>query len=150
MKLNIRRNDIAGIWVGIFMLSIVVGCTNKGRRSDADSFEKLYQHLEQLSADSPEQVSQTIDSVMPSFKDSVMYYRLLLLKVRTCFLTFNLDSASIYLDRVLSFCERNRAYKGCPVMGTRHGSLFAYLPKDWRYATWVVVSMSSHSFFILG
>lgn len=54
MKLNIRRNDIAGIWVGIFMLSIVVGCTNKGRRSDADSFEQLYQHLEQLSADSPE------------------------------------------------------------------------------------------------
>lgn len=96
MKLNIRRNDIAGIWVGIFMLSVVVGCTNKGTRSDAGSFEKFYQHLEQISADSPEQVSQTIDSVMPSFKDSVMYYRLLLLKVRTCFLTFNLDSASIY------------------------------------------------------
>lgn len=108
MKLNIRRNDIAGIWVGIFMLSVVVGCTNKGTRSDAGSFEKFYQHLEQISADSPEQVSQTIDSVMPSFKDSVMYYRLLLLKVRTCFLTFNLDSASIYLDRVLSFCERNK------------------------------------------
>lgn len=90
------------------MLSVVVGCTNKGTRSDAGSFEKFYQHLEQISADSPEQVSQTIDSVMPSFKDSVMYYRLLLLKVRTCFLTFNLDSASIYLDRVLSFCERNK------------------------------------------
>ena len=90
------------------MLSVAVGCTNKGTRSDAGSFEKFYQHLEQISADSPEQVSQTIDSVMPAFKDSVMYYRLLLLKVRTCFLTFNLDSASIYLDRVLSFCERNK------------------------------------------
>lgn len=107
MKLNIRRNYIIGVWVGIFMLSVVVGCTNKGTRSDVGSFEKLYQHLEQIVADSPEQVSQTIDSVMPSFKDSVMYYRLLLLKVRTCFLTFNLDSASIYLDRVLSFCGRN-------------------------------------------
>lgn len=51
MKLNIRRNDIAGIWVGIFMLSVVVGCTNKGTRSDAGSlksFTSIWSRFQQI------------------------------------------------------------------------------------------------------
>ena len=63
-----------------------------------DSIEKLYQQMEQLSADSPEKVNRMVDTLLPSVTDSMMYYRLLFLKVRNCFLSFKLDSADYFMD----------------------------------------------------
>jgi hypothetical protein len=38
----------------------------------------------------------------------------------------------------LSFCERDKAYKGYPMMGTGYGSLFAKT-FEVLYETWIVV-----------
>lgn len=97
---------LAYIGVGFFFLSIMLGCVGEGGKNRADSLELLYQHLEQISADSPEQVSQTVDEIIPSVRDSIMYYRLLFLKVRSCFLSFQIDSASYFLDKICAFCDR--------------------------------------------
>lgn len=53
------------------------GLYARGEKSSKDSFEMLYQQMEQASVESPEQVSQMVDSALPSLKDSMMYYRLL-------------------------------------------------------------------------
>lgn len=96
-----------GIWVSLFFLCLLIGCTGKEHRSKVDSFERFYQQMESISADSPEHVSQMVDRIMPLVKDSTMYYRLLFLKVRSCFLSFQLDSASCFLDRIGGFCARH-------------------------------------------
>lgn len=102
------RYYIVGIWSFCFVLPIMMGCMRQEKKSSKDSFETLYQQMEQASADSPEQVSQMVDSALPSVKDSMMYYRLLFLKVRGYFLSFNLDSASYLLDRVSAFVTEQK------------------------------------------
>lgn len=95
-----------GIGVGLFFLWMMMGCGVKENRSPVDFFERFYQQMERISADSPEHVSRMVDRIIPSVKDSTMYYRLLLLKVRSCFLSFRLDSASYFLDKIGAFCDR--------------------------------------------
>jgi len=83
MSLKMRYYYIVGIWSFCFVLPIMMGCMREEKKSSKDSFEMLYQQMEQASVESPEQVSQMVDSALPSLKDSMMYYRLLFLKVRT-------------------------------------------------------------------
>lgn len=94
MSLKMRYYYIVGIWSFCFVLPIMMGCMHEEKKSSKDSFEMLYQQMEQASVESPEQVFQMVDSALPSLKDSMMYYRLLFLKVRGYFLSFKLDSAS--------------------------------------------------------
>lgn len=96
-----------GIGVGLFFLFMMMGCGGKGNNKKVDFYERFYEQMERISADSPEHVSRMVDRMIPSVKDSTMYYRLLLLKVRSCFLSFKLDSASCLLDRVEAFCEKH-------------------------------------------
>lgn len=79
------RYFIVGIWSFCFVLPIMMGCMRQEKKSSKDSFEMLYQQMEQASVDSPEQVSRMVDNALPSLKDSMMYYRLLFLKVRGYF-----------------------------------------------------------------
>lgn len=96
-----------GIGVGLFFLFMMMGCIGKEDRKKVDFFERFYERMERISADSPEHVSRMVDRMIPSVKDSTMYYRLLLLKVRSCFLSFKLDSASCLLDRIEAFCDEH-------------------------------------------
>lgn len=105
------RYFIVGIWSFCFVLPIMMGCMREEKKSSKDSFEMLYQQMEQASVDSPEQVSRMVDNALPSLKDSMMYYRLLFLKVRGYFLSFKLDSASYLLDKVAAFCDRTAKNK---------------------------------------
>lgn len=105
------RYFIVGIWSFCFVLPIMMGCMRQEKKSSKDSFEMLYQQMEQASVDSPEQVSRMVDNALPSLKDSMMYYRLLFLKVRGYFLSFKLDSASYLLDKVAAFCDRTAKNK---------------------------------------
>lgn len=108
MKLGIRCSWVISIGVVmLFFLTTLGGCVGKGKSTKIDSLEVLYQHLEQISADSPEHVNQMVGKVIPSVKDSMMYYRLLFLKVRSCFLSFNIDSASYFLDKIGTFCDKH-------------------------------------------
>lgn len=100
-------NCLVYVWGFLFFIFIMSGCTGKGRGSNDNSLEAICLHLEQMTADSPEQVTQRVDEVIPSVKDSMMYYRFLILKVRSYFLSFDLDSASYYLDKIRSFCDKN-------------------------------------------
>lgn len=84
-----------GIGIGLFFLLLMMGCGGKDHKNTVDYFERFYQQMERISADSPEHVSRMVDQIMPSVKDSLMYYRLMFLKVRSCFLSFRLDSALI-------------------------------------------------------
>lgn len=93
------------------MLPIMMGCMREEKKSKKDSFEMLYQRMEQLSVDSPEQVTRMVDNELPSVKDSLVYYRLLFLKVRGYFLSFKLDSASFVLNKVAAFCHRSKKNK---------------------------------------
>lgn len=111
MSLKMRYYYIVGIWSFCFVLPIMMGCMREEKKSSKDSFEMLYQQMEQASVESPEQVSQMVDSALPSLKDSMMYYRLLFLKVRGYFLSFKLDSASYLLDKVTAFCDRTEKNK---------------------------------------
>lgn len=111
MSLKMRYYYIVGIWGFCFVLPIMMGCMREEKKSSKDSFEMLYQQMEQASVESPEQVSQMVDSALPSLKDSMMYYRLLFLKVRGYFLSFKLDSASYLLDKVTAFCDRTEKNK---------------------------------------
>lgn len=77
-----------GIGVGLFFLFVMMGCGRTENRNKVDFFERFYQQMERISADSPEHVSRMVDRIIPSVKDSTMYYRLLLLKVRSCFFIF--------------------------------------------------------------
>lgn len=97
----------AVIWISLFCLCMLMGCVGKQTKNKVDSFERFCQQMEKISADSPEYVSRMVDKIMPSVKDSTMYYRLLFLKVRSCFLSFRLDSASYFLGKIGSFCSRN-------------------------------------------
>lgn len=58
-------------------LPVMMGCMGETQKSRKDSFEVLYQQMEQVSVDSPEQVTRMVDSILPSVKDSMMYYRML-------------------------------------------------------------------------
>ena len=100
------RYYIVGIWIFCCALPVMMGCMGETQKSRKDSFEVLYQQMEQVSVDSPEQVTRMVDSILPSVKDSMMYYRMLFLKVRGYFLSFHIDSASYLLDRISAFCER--------------------------------------------
>ena len=111
MSLKMRYYYIVGVWSFCFVLPIMMGCMHEEKKSSKDSFEMLYQQMEQASVESPEQVSQMVDSALPSLKDSMMYYRLLFLKVRGYFLSFKLDSASYLLDKVTAFCDRTEKSK---------------------------------------
>lgn len=111
MSLKMRYYYVVGIWSFCFVLPIMMGCMREEKKSSKDSFEMLYQQMEQASVESPEQVSQMVDSALPSLKDSMMYYRLLFLKVRGYFLSFKLDSASYLLDKVTAFCDRTEKNK---------------------------------------
>lgn len=111
MSLKMRYYYIVGIWSFCFVLPIMMGCMREEKKSSKDSFEMLYQQMEQASVESPELVSQMVDSALPSLKDSMMYYRLLFLKVRGYFLSFKLDSASYLLDKVTAFCDRTEKNK---------------------------------------
>lgn len=108
MKLNVRNHYIV-IWIScLCFFSAMIGCRGKREVNRVDSIEKLYQQMEQLSADSPEKVNRMVDTLLPSVTDSMMYYRLLFLKVRNCFLSFKLDSADYFMDRISSFCDRHQ------------------------------------------
>jgi tetratricopeptide (TPR) repeat protein len=111
MSLKMRYYYVVGIWSFCFVLPIMMGCMRQEKKSSKDSFEMLYQQMEQASVDSPEQVSRMVDNALPSLKDSMMYYRLLFLKVRGYFLSFKLDSASYLLDKVAAFCDRTAKNK---------------------------------------
>lgn len=111
MSLKMRYYYIVGIWSFCFVLPIMMGCMREEKKSSKDSFEMLYQQMEQASVESPELVSQMVDSALPSLKDSMMYYRLLFLKVRGYFLSFKLDSASYFLTRLLLFVTEQRKIK---------------------------------------
>lgn len=100
------RYYIVGIWIFCCALPVMMGRMGETQKSRKDSFEVLYQQMEQVSVDSPEQVTRMVDSILPSVKDSMMYYRMLFLKVRGYFLSFHIDSASCLLDRISAFCER--------------------------------------------
>lgn len=100
-----------GIGIGLFFLLLMMGCGGKDHKNKVDYFERFYQQMERISADSPEHVSRMVDQIMPSVKDSLMYYRLMFLKVRSCFLSFRLDSASYFINRISAFCD---AHAGSP------------------------------------
>lgn len=97
----------AGIGIGLFFLFVMMGCEGQKSKYKVDFFERFYEQMERISADSPEHVSRMVDQIIPSVKDSVMYYRLLFLKVRSCFLSFRLDSASYFLDRISAYCDKH-------------------------------------------
>ena len=99
MSFRMRYYYIVGIWIFCCALPVMMGCMGETQKSRKDSFEVLYQQMEQVSVDSPEQVTRMVDSILPSVKDSMMYYRMLFLKVRGYFLSFHIDSASCLLDR---------------------------------------------------
>lgn len=71
MSLKMRYYYIVGIWSFCFVLPIMMGCMREEKKSSKDSFEMLYQQMEQASVESPEQVSQMVDSALPSLKDSI-------------------------------------------------------------------------------
>ena len=106
MSFRMRYYYIVGIWIFCCALPVMMGCMGETQKRRIDSFEVLYQQMEQVSVDSPEQVTRMVDSILPSVKDSMMYYRMLFLKVRGYFLSFHIDSASCLLDRISAFCER--------------------------------------------
>lgn len=108
MKPNIRHQYIAGVWVCFCFLSIIMGCVGKKEVQRVDSFEEFYQQMERLSSDSPEKANRMVETLLPSVTDSIVYYRLLFLKVRGCFLSFKLDSASYFMDRISRFCDRHQ------------------------------------------
>lgn len=68
MSLKMRYYYVVGIWSFCFVLPIMMGCMREEKKSSKDSFEMLYQQMEQASVDSPEQVSQMVDSALPSLK----------------------------------------------------------------------------------
>ena len=111
MSLKMRYYYIVGIWSFCFVLPIMMGCMREEKKSSKDSFEMLYQQMEQASVESPEQVSQMVDSALPSLKDSMMYYRLLFLKVRGYFLSLSLILHLICLTRLLLFVTGQRKVK---------------------------------------
>lgn len=111
MSLKMRYYYIVGIWSFCFVLPIMMGCMREEKKSSKDSFEMLYQQMEQASVESPEQVSQMVDSALPSLKDSMMYYRLLFLKVRGTFCLLSLILHLICLTRLLLFVTEQRKIK---------------------------------------
>lgn len=69
------RHHYIVIWIGcLFFFSVMIGCMGKRDVNNVDSIEKLYQQMEQLSADSPEKVNRMVDTLLPSVTDSMMYY----------------------------------------------------------------------------
>lgn len=62
MSLKMRYYYIVGIWSFCFVLPIMMGCMREEKKSSKDSFEMLYQQMEQASVESPELVSQMVDS----------------------------------------------------------------------------------------
>lgn len=82
------RYFIVGIWSFCFVLPIMMGCMRQEKKSSKDSFEMLYQQMEQASVDSPEQVSRMVDNALPSLKDSMMYYRLLFFESKRVLFVF--------------------------------------------------------------
>lgn len=88
MSLKMRYYYVVGIWSFCFVLPIMMGCMREEKKSSKDSFEMLYQQMEQASVESPEQVSQMVDSALPSLKDSMMYYRLLFFESKRVLFVF--------------------------------------------------------------
>lgn len=111
MSLKMRYYYIVGIWSFCFVLPVMMGCMREEKKSSKDSFEMLYQQMEQASVESPEQVFQMVDSALPSLKDSMMYYRLLFLKVRGYFCLLSLILHLICLTRLLLFVTGQRKIK---------------------------------------
>lgn len=105
MSFKVKYCYIVGVWIFCCVLPLMMGCMREKKKGEQDSFEMTYQQLEQLSGNSPEQAARMVDNLLPSVKDSMMYYRLLFLKVRGYFLSFKIDSASNLLDRVFTFCN---------------------------------------------
>lgn len=128
MSFRMRYYYIVGIWIFCCALPVMMGCMGETQKSRKDSFEVLYQQMEQVSVDSPEQVTRMVDSILPSVKDSMMYYRMLFLKVRGYFLSFHIDSASCLLDRISAFCERTEkreeVYQLYALIYNARGNLF--------------------------
>lgn len=88
MKQNVRNHYIV-IWIScLCFFSAMIGCRGKREVNRVDSIEKLYQQMEQLSADSPEKVNRMVDTLLPSVTDSMMYYRLLFFESQKLFSVF--------------------------------------------------------------
>ena len=66
------RYFIVGIWSFCFVLPIMMGCMRQEKKSSKDSFEMLYQQMEQASVDSPEQsiVKRQYDVLSLAFFES--------------------------------------------------------------------------------
>lgn len=100
------------LFICIFFLLFPVLFAGCGFRRDAESrdlsgLENVLSELEDNTSEEPDEVCASVDSLLPLAGDSVLYYRLVVLKAKSKLFLAEFDSSTMLLRAAENFCDRN-------------------------------------------
>ena len=113
MKTMESRNTILFVCMFFLLFPILFGgCgfRKSAESQEAASLDRLVLELEDCTSKEPEWVCSSVDSLLPSVKDSILYYRLVVLKAKSKLFLAELDSSDALLrEAVINPVLRDRA-----------------------------------------
>ena len=104
------RNTILFVCMFFLLFPILFGgCgfRKSAESQEAASLDRLVLELEDCTSKEPEWVCSSVDSLLPSVKDSILYYRLVVLKAKSKLFLAELDSSDALLREAEVFCVRH-------------------------------------------
>lgn len=102
-----KLNVFLFLCISFFMLSLLPGCLVRGTEGRHEPYANLMAGLESNTSERPGEVCAAVDSLLPSVKDSVSYYSLLVLKAKSKLFLAEFDSSEVLLRMAGSFCSRD-------------------------------------------
>lgn len=109
------RNVIFFISV-LFLSFLYSGCElqKKEKNPEIMLLEGFMSDLENSASEESERICLSVDSLLPLVEDSVLYYRLIVLKVKSELFSSDPDSSVMLLREAESFCDSHPLEEGMP------------------------------------